>query len=85
MDFLTMGEGKHFWTKLDDMKIIHFNHEDGALADPTHFLLRGNISENYYRGQLSLQFLAEEALDVPQRVQEQAYTADEQEAEREER
>lgn len=85
MDFLTMGEGKHFWTKLDDMKIIHFNHEDGALADPTHFLLRGNISENYYRGQLSLQFLAEEALDVPQRVQEQAHTVDEQEAEREER
>ena len=71
MEFYTMGEGKHFWTKEDGVKIIHFNHDEHTLSDPDHFLLRGNISENYYRGQVSLQFLAQSAVDVPERVLEE--------------
>lgn len=70
-EFYTMGEGKHFWTRQEGMKIIHFNHDDTSLTDPGHFLLHGNVSENYYRGQITLQFLAEEALDVPQRTLEE--------------
>lgn len=71
MEFRTMGEGKHFWTKAGNVKIVHFNHDTHALNNPEHFLLRGNMSENYFNGQVTLQFLAQEALDVPEHTLEQ--------------
>lgn len=80
--FYTMGEGKHFWMKQDNIKIIHFNHDENVLADPQDFKLRGNIAENYWNGTISLQFMgqaiAEESLKDRQ-VQEQDLqeTADE--------
>lgn len=80
--FYTMGEGKHFWMKQDNIKIIHFNHDENVLADPQNFKLRGNIAENYWNGTISLQFIgqdiAEESLKDRQ-VQEQDLqeTADE--------
>jgi single-stranded-DNA-specific exonuclease len=69
-EFHTMGNGKHFWTKQDNVKIVHFNHENAEISNKEHFYLTGQISENYYLGMTTYQFLANEACDSLEREQE---------------
>lgn len=70
-EFETMGEGKHFQTKLDGLKVIHFHHDADALADPEHFRVTGKISENYWNGRTSYQFIADTVEDYIERELEE--------------
>lgn len=70
-EFNTMGEGKHFQTKLDGLKVVHFYHDTNVLADPERFRVTGKISENYWNGRTSYQFIADTVEDCVERELEE--------------